>query len=125
MEFQWTSHTWKAPDGKLVPYKSADITELFPQIDIDWNWDGSGDVWIEASQFPRNTKVMLCRITTIGGGGSTGSPTSTSLTTGGDFEGTDEFIERFQLAQYPNVTFWADVMRDKDDIQRRAMRIVK
>lgn len=111
MNFTWTPKAWKAPDGKTVNYKTTDITELFPQIDdADWEWDGVGTVWIEAAQWPRNTKVVLCRSTSVGGG---------------DFDDTSEFVERFQLAQYPNVTFWQDVMRDKADIQRRALKVLE
>lgn len=110
MDFQWEQNTWTAPDGKVVPYKTTDITHLFPQIDdADWEWDGMGNVWIEAAQWPRNTKVVLCRVTTLGGG---------------DFDGIDEFTQRTQLAQYSNTTFWADVMRDKADIQQRALKIL-
>lgn len=109
LNFEWNSHTWTAPDGKEVAYKCAIITELFPLLNHDWNWSGNGDVWMEATQWPRYTKVTLVRTTTMGGG---------------DFEGTDEFIEHIQLATYPNATFWADVMRDKADLQARALRIL-
>lgn len=27
--FEWTERQWRTPDGRLVPYKTADITELF------------------------------------------------------------------------------------------------
>lgn len=55
---EFTSETWKAPDGKIVPFDRADITELLIGRNPDRHHDAS-ELCVEVSRWPRKVTIHL------------------------------------------------------------------
>ncbi len=72
-EWKWSDFTWKAPDGKYVPYSQANLTlqsgrlvnyaDVYDQRDAEWGYD---ECYIQVSRWSRKYKIAV--ITETSGG---------------------------------------------------------
>lgn len=60
-DIQWETAEWTAPDGKIVPFEQADITEALIGMEQD-RWQDDPMIEITITRWPRKV-VFACIIT--------------------------------------------------------------